>query len=96
MLPLLIRKVHGHSMMPSFPPNTYICGLRWFNTLKTGNVIVFEHQGKEKIKRIEKIVDQKLYVVGDHKDASTDSRAFGLIETDSVTAKVIWPRSNKL
>lgn len=91
----LIRKVHGHSMVPTLPPGTVIWGLKWFNTLKIGNVIVFEHDGKEKVKRVKEIEDGRLYVLGDHPEASTDSRTFGLIEVDSVVAKVIWPRVGK-
>lgn len=60
-----------------------------------GNIIIFEHEGKEKIKRISEIKDGKLFVLGDHSEASTDSRSFGWIETDAVIAKLLWPRAPK-
>jgi len=92
MWPLMIRKVTGDSMSPALPNGALVWGWKWFNTLKTGNIIIFKHNDKEKIKRLEKIEDSKLHVVGDNRAKSTDSRNFGLIETDSVVAKVIWPR----
>ncbi len=82
-------------MMPVLPPTTLIWGFKWFNTLKVGSVVIFEHDNKEKIKRISEIKDGKLYLLGDHPEASTDSRNFGWIETDVVVAKVIWPRVPK-
>lgn len=92
MLPFTIRKVSGHSMMPTLPPKTMVWGFRWFNRLKVGDVIIFKHQGREKIKRIDKIKEDKLFVLGDHREASSDSRDYGWVETEEVIAKVIWPR----
>lgn len=80
-------------MEPTLTHGPLVWGLKWFNTLKTGNVIIFTQRGKEKIKRLSKIEDGKLYVVGDNKSHSTDSRSFGLIDTDRVVAKIIWPRT---
>ena len=83
-------------MLPALPPRTYIIGLRWYLRLSPGNVIVFEHDGKEKVKRIIKAnQDGALHVQGDHAVASTDSRQFGDIAKDNVIAKVIWPRTGQ-
>ena len=95
MRPFTIRKVSGHSMMPTLPPKTMVWGFRWFNRLKIGDVIIFKHQEREKIKRIDNIDADKLYVLGDHKEASTDSRTYGWINAEDVIAKVIWPRVPK-
>jgi signal peptidase I len=91
--PIIIRRVSGHSMMPVLPPGTYVWGKRRYKKLQVGDTVIFEHQGKEKIKRISQIKDNELYVLGDHPEASTDSRQFGWIDEKFVIAKVIWPHS---
>ena len=62
--------------------------------LKPGQVVILEHHGKEKIKRIERIDEQNghLFVVGDNLQASSDSRHFGWIAQKSVRGRVFWPR----
>lgn len=79
-------------MMPILPPRTYVVGSRWFRKLRSGNVVIFLHEAKEKIKRIERIEkDGSLFVVGEHPEVSTDSRQFGAIDPNEVLAKVIFP-----
>lgn len=82
-------------MMPVLPPNTLVVGLRYFRRLNPGDVIIFVHEGREKIKRIREIREDELFVVGDHTDASTDSRHYGWIGAHGVVAKVIRPRDLK-
>lgn len=54
---------------------------------------MFNHDHKEKIKRIKRIKDNcEIYVLGENSDASTDSRHFGTIPTAAIKAKIIWPR----
>lgn len=92
--PFVLRRVAGHSMMPILPPGTHIVGSRWFRKLKVKHVIIFEHNDKEKVKRISEIMpDGTLHVVGDHTIASTDSRHFGTVDKETVVAKVVWPRT---
>ncbi len=95
MSPLTIRQVYGHSMMPVLPPGTIVYGWRWFRALQPGDIVIFFHNDKEKIKRVEKIEDKKVYVLGDHEAASTDSRHFGWLDIDTVLARVVWPRAPK-
>lgn len=92
-LPVTIRQISGHSMLPVLPPGTLVYGWRWFARLKPGDVVIFFHNGKEKIKRITAIRGKKLYVVGDHEADSSDSRQFGWLDFDDVIAKIIWPRA---
>lgn len=95
MFPVMVRKVSGHSMMPVLPPKTLVWGFRWYNRLKVGDIVIFCHDNKEKIKRIHEIRGDELFLLGDHSEASTDSREFGSIPTSEVLAKVIWPRAPK-
>lgn len=80
-------------MLPVLPPGTIVYGWRWFRKLKPGDVVIFLHNDKEKIKRIDRIEDGRVYVLGDHAEASTDSRHFGWLDIEDVLAKVIWPHS---
>lgn len=94
--PITLRRVVGHSMVPVLPPGIHVYGWRWYKELKPGQVVIFEHEGREKIKRIDQIKNNKIYVLGDHEDSSADSRHFGWLDLDSVVAIVIWPRANKV
>lgn len=93
---MIIRRVVGHSMLPILPPGTLVFGIRRFRQLKPGAVVIVSHEGKEKIKRVDEIKDGQVYVLGDHPDASTDSRHFGWLPLEAVAAKIIWPRSRAL
>lgn len=93
---LLVRRIVGHSMLPVLPPGTLVLGLKWIRKLRPGMVVVIVHDGKEKIKRIDKIKTNKIFVTGDHEVASTDSRHFGWIPKNVVKAKIVWPQTKKI
>lgn len=94
-MPFLIRRVTGHSMLPTLSPGTLVIALKWLRKPVVGKVVIIDHEGKEKIKRINAIKDNQIFVVGDHEIASTDSRHFGLLENDIIKGRVIWPRTKK-
>lgn len=93
--PLVIRKVVGHGMVPVLPPGTLVIGWAFIKKLKPGHIVVVEHEGKEKIKRIDQINHNQIFILGDHPETSKDSRHFGWLPKTSVHARVIWPRSNQ-
>lgn len=94
--PLMIRRVQGHSMVPILPPGTVVFGWCWFRRLKVDKVVMFTREGRETIKRIDRINDKGLFVLGDHPDTSTDSRHYGPIPREWVQAVVFWPRTAKV
>lgn len=89
---LLLRQIVGSSMEPTLKEGRVIVASGLFQTLYAGNVVVIRHQNYEKIKRIAQIEKNKIFVVGDNPEKSTDSRMFGWLSVDVVIAKVIWPR----
>jgi nickel-type superoxide dismutase maturation protease len=91
--PVIIRKIHGHSMVPVLPPGTYVWATPWYKNLKVGDTVIFLHEGREKIKRISEIKEGKLFLLGDHAESSTDSRQFGWLDSDTVLARVFWPHA---
>lgn len=94
--PIMIRKVQGHSMLPVLPPGTLVFAWRWYRRLKPQRVIIFNRQDKETVKRIDHIDDNGIFVLGDHTDASTDSRHYGTISEAAVEGIVIWPRTRRV
>lgn len=89
---LLVRRISGRSMMPTFRPNQIIIASGWFHSVDVGDVIILKHHGLEKIKRIEQIDPLRgVFVIGDNAAESTDSRSFGWLDLDEIIAKVRWP-----
>lgn len=93
--PIFIRRVVGDSMSPKLPAGKLLIASTMFRDLQPGYVVVVLHDGKQKVKRIERMVDGKIFVVGDNLGASTDSRHFGWLDHNQIIAIVIWPILNK-
>lgn len=91
----ILRRVLGHSMVPALPPRTLVIGLKSHGKLLPGDIVIIHHEDKEKIKRIDQIKDDQIYLLGDHSETSTDSRHFGWLNRDVVIARVVWPRQRK-
>lgn len=99
---LFIGYVPTESMEPTLKKGSVIVGNRLFGELKAGDIIVFRHEGKLLVKRIAVIegnvvehnrrklcVPQgKLYVLGDNRVSSKDSRSWDnpFISSSSVIA----------
>lgn len=76
-------------MEPVLKEGRVVIGIRWFRRLEPGDIVIIRHQGLEKIKRVTKIRSNEIYVTGDNKDLSTDSRNFGWLNRDEVASKII-------
>jgi len=91
---VFIRRVVGRSMAPRLGSGKLVLATTRLGKLKPGQVVILEHHGKEKIKRIERIDPEKrqLFVIGDNLSASSDSRHFGWVTEKAVRGRVFWPR----
>jgi phage repressor protein C with HTH and peptisase S24 domain len=78
-------------MMPSLRPGQLVLFVSR-PEVRTGDVVMVQHNGLEKIKRVEQQGSSRIYIVGDNPAASTDSRQFGWIEKTSVIATLVFPR----
>jgi phage repressor protein C with HTH and peptisase S24 domain len=79
-------------MSPRLRPGQILLAVHLFRRLHPGQVVIIRHDGKEKVKRIERIEDDRIFVIGDNLVASTDSRHFGWLKRREIVARVIWPR----
>lgn len=86
-----IRRVVGDSMRPALRPGRIVIASQLFRALQVGDIVIIQHQGQEKIKRIQACTDAHIFVVGDNSESSADSRHFGWIPKETVLGKVIWP-----
>lgn len=91
--PLVIFTIQEESMQPFLFPGDQVIVNR-LRKGKKGDVIVIKNpetnsQQKYLIKKIEKINNKKLYVIGVNKEKSIDSRHFGWIEKRDIIGKMI-------
>ncbi len=89
-------RIAGRSMLPLLPEGALVVAIPVTATtvLKVGDVIAARRPDRpqvELIKRISEIRDSGTYfVLGDNPSESTDSRHFGVVTHEQVTARVRW------
>lgn len=84
--------VYGNSMLPALNIGQDVLCFNWAYRLskpKVGDIVVIKIKGKDLVKRVHKVNDRLIYVLGDNKRESTDSRIFGPIEKSEILGKVV-------
>lgn len=79
-------------MSPALTPGQIILAHRFFLRLRVGDIVIIQHRGLEKIKRIAELPPDGVVVYGDNEAESTDSRQFGVIPKELVIAKLVFPK----
>jgi nickel-type superoxide dismutase maturation protease len=83
-----IRRVEGLSMAPTFTPGRIVFAWR-LRKPRVGDVVIVRHHHLELIKRISQIDGDRVYLLGDNPDESTDSREYGWLSVASVMGIVL-------
>ncbi len=78
-------------MLPLLAEGQLVAGFVGRRRISIGDMVVFRHEGLEKIKRVQAVGPAKVFVVGDNRLASTDSHDFGWISRSAIIGRVYWP-----
>ena len=89
-------RVAGRSMLPLLPEGALVLAVPVTATtvLKVGDVIAARRPDRPEVELIKRISDirtpRSYFLVGDNPSESTDSRHFGVVTHQQVTARVRW------
>ncbi len=92
-LPISRFNIHGNSMLPTLGPGQDVLSFNWAYIGRKpaiGEVIVLSLNGIEMIKRVTKVEEGEVFVEGDNKSESTDSRDFGTVDIDQIIGRVVY------
>ncbi len=79
-------------MTPTLKPKSSVISFNWyylFKEAKANDIVVAKVDSRLIIKRITKVNGQKVWLEGDNRKESTDSRNFGWINNKQLLGKVI-------
>ena len=79
--------IQGNSMQPTLYPGQDVLSLNWFYKPKVGDIVIVK---EGIIKRVTKLEGDQVFVEGDNKNSSTDSRHFGAVSIDQIIGKVVY------
>ncbi len=82
-------RVSGHSMEPFLKEGSVVFTLSFF-PIKISDVVVVKYDNKKLIKRVIEIKNGKMYLEGDNKKDSLDSKKIGWIDRENILGKVIF------
>jgi nickel-type superoxide dismutase maturation protease len=90
--PAGIFKVKDKSMEPGLVSGDFLFVTSACGKPKVGDIVVLKHPSKSIyiVKRVSAINGCEVFVIGDNKDQSEDSRDFGSIDVRSIMGKVVF------
>lgn len=84
---MFIRRVNGKSMTPALFPGQIVVG--WHRLPAAGDIVLARQQGREVIKRVESIKSDRLYLIGDNRTESSDSRHYGPVHFQDIIGSIM-------
>lgn len=84
---IYLRRVYGASMLPALKQGNIVLAVKK-RKFKIDDIVILKINNKEVIKRIKKIKNSQVFLEGDNKEQSTDSREWGYIKKSKILGKV--------
>lgn len=84
---MVIRRVAGTSMTPALMPGMVVVAFR--RRIRPGDVVIARQGDREVIKRVRRIASECVYLEGDNRFESTDSRHYGGLEKRAILGTVM-------
>jgi nickel-type superoxide dismutase maturation protease len=91
LLPFRIFRVADRSMEPSVEGGSYVLVNCWVKEFAPGDIVVLKPPKYDMtlLKRVSKVDEGMVSVIGDNKKLSVDSRKFGPVPQNAVIGKVL-------
>jgi len=89
-----VRRIAGDSMEPALH-HAQVVVFRRSGSYNPGQIVMIRQGKRELIKRIEKVRPDEVYVLGDNRDDSQDSRTFGWVPRDDILGRMFWPATRR-
>lgn len=89
----LLRRVDGLSMAPAYGHGDIVLAVGFLKKPRVGDVVIARHHRVEIMKRIDQFDGDKVYLLGDNPEESTDSRQFGWLPVESIVGVVVKARA---
>lgn len=86
-----LRRVVGDSMLPTLRPGQVVIATPLVR-VESGRVVIAQTADRAIIKRVKSVTTRGVELVGDNREASTDSRNYGLVDPRSIVGVVVIPR----
>lgn len=84
---MIIRRVTGSSMTPKLKAGAVVVAFR--RSIRPGSVVVADLGGREVVKRVAAIEHDRVYLRGDNRYESTDSRHYGGLPKHAIIGTVM-------
>ena len=87
--PIMIYKVAERSMEPAIKEGSYLVVNCWYRKVAAKEIVVLRANGMVMVKRIDRIEGSRIFVVGDNRESSMDSRKLGWMDRKDIVGKLI-------
>lgn len=84
-----VSVVEGDSMEPGIPDGSIVVYERWNRSCDEDDVVIVQMDGGQLVKRIDSVQGGKVFLLGDNRSESVDSRTFGMIDQDRIIGTVV-------